>query len=263
MRNVLVILTLLVVVETFYGQKTPISFINNKIDKNKSKNLLGGYWDDKISEITLKNETEFVFWKRVLRTSCSTWRSYKGTWKKQNDTIIFSDQYEVMENNERFEFFERTKEDNYLLKFKTDKNSVLSNRKIKITFIYDFSADLDDVEMNMELENDFSLKIPFNEVPHLRELASIEYEYLFSNGEKRKGYITESKIIHKKEKELRNYIVITLIEKPKKETIYRTIKAVLEKNKLKIISKNKTKSDLPDYNGEIKFKEVYKIDKEE
>ena len=114
----------------------------------------------------------------------------------------------------------------------------------------------------MELNNDFSLKIPFNQIPNRKSLASIRFECFLSNGEKRYGYITENQTVNVKEKELPNYIGITLIEKPKKEIIYRITKALLTENKIKIISKEKSNSDLPDYTEEIEFKEIYENESE-
>jgi hypothetical protein len=255
MKNIFAIIILLIIGQSSFGQKTPISYVNYEKDKDSTENSLID-WDDRISEITLETKKKFVFWARPS-ISCFSWREYKGTWKRQNDTLIFSDQYEVSESDARFEFADRTDEKNYLIKLKTDKNSVLSDKKIQIQFVYDFDADLDDIELKMELDNDFSLKIPFKTIPNRRKLASIRYEYFLPNGEKRFGYITESNTVNVKEKELPNSVIITFVEKPKTETIYRTTKAILEGDKIRIISKNKTKSDLPDYVGEIKFKEVY------
>ena len=146
---------------------------------------------------------------------------------------------------------------NYLLKFNTNQKSVLSDKKIEIQFIYDFDSDLYAIELKMELENDFTLRIPFKTIPNRKKLASIRYEYFLPNGEKRFGYISESNTVNVKEKDLPNSVIITFVEKPKTETIYRTTKAILKDDKIRIISKMKTKSDLPDYVGEIKFKEVY------
>ncbi|MBL4643648.1 MAG: hypothetical protein JKY44_08675, partial [Flavobacteriaceae bacterium] len=211
---------------------------------------------DRISEITLKTKKKFVFWSRPS-ISCLSWQEYNGTWKRRNDTIIFSDQYEVMENNVRFTFSNDKKEKKYQLKFKTDKGSILSVKNIKIQFVYDFGSDLDNLESTMELKDDFRLEIPFKTIPNQRKLASIRYEYFLQNGEKRFGYITESNTINIKEKELPNCVIVTFVERPKKETIYRTTIAILDGDKIRIISKNKTKSDLPDYIGVLKFKEVY------
>jgi hypothetical protein len=256
MKNIFAIIILLIIGQTSFGQNTPVSFINYKKDKTNSENSLID-WDDRISEITLKTKNTFVFWSRPSTISCSTWREYNGTWERQNDTIIFSDQYDVSESDARFDFSNRPNEKNYLLKFNTDRNSILSDKKIEIQFVYDYDANLDNIELKMELENDFSLKIPFKTIPNRKNLASIRYEYFLPNGEKRFGYITESNTVNVKEKELSNSVTITFVEKPKIETIYRTTKAILEDDKIRIISKNKTKSDLPDYVGEIKLKEVY------
>ena len=255
MKNIFAIMILLLIGQSSFGQKTPISFVNYEKDKDSTENSLFD-WDDRISEITLETEKKFVFWSRPS-ISCFSWREYHGTWKRKNDTIIFSDQYEVSESDARFDFSNRINEKNYLIKFMTDQNTFLTNNKIEIQFVYDFDANIDDIELNMKLKDNNSLKIPFKSIPNRRKLASIRYEYFLPNGEKRFGYITESNTVNVKEKKLPNTVVVTFVEQPKKEIIYRTTKAVLENDKIRIISKFKTKSDLPDYVGEIKFKEVY------
>jgi hypothetical protein len=109
----------------------------------------------------------------------------------------------------------------------------------------------------MEISNDFSLKIPFTDIPNRKELASFRYKYILPNGQKRYGYITESNTVNEKEDDLPNFIDVTFIEQPKKEIICRITKAVLIGDTIKIVSKEKTKSNLPDYSAEIEFNEVY------
>jgi len=256
MKNIFAILILLIIGHSAFGQKTPISYVNYERNKESNVNTFRD-WDDRICEITLKSETEFVFWSRPSATSCLTWREYNGTWERKNDTIIFSDKYEVMESDAQFKFSNKRQNKYYRLEFKTDKGSELTKKNIEIQFVYDFDSDLDNIELNMELENDFSLKIPFKDIPNRKRVASIRYEYFLLNGEKRYGYITESGTVNVKEKDLPNFIAVIFIEQPKKEIIYRITKAILIDDKIKIISKNKIKSDLPDYTGEIEFKEVY------
>jgi hypothetical protein len=260
MKNIFTIIILLIIGQSSFGQKTPISYVSNEKVKDSSSNP----WniDNRISQITLTSKTEFEFRSFPIPSSCLTWREYNGTWERKNDTLIFSDQYEVVENDARFTFSNKSQNEYYHLEFGTDKKSKLSDKHIEIQFVYDFDADFKDVKLNMELDNDFNLKIPFNQVPNRKSLASIRFEYFLSNGEKRYGYITENQTVNIKEKELLNYIGITLIEKPKKEIIYRITKAILIDNKIKIISKEKNESDLPDYTEEIEFKEVYENESE-
>jgi hypothetical protein len=255
MKNIFAIIITILIGHSVFGQKTPISFVNNERVKDSSS--IGIDWDERISEITLKSQTEFEFRSFPIPTSCLTWREYNGTWEGKNDTIIFSDQYEVVESDARFTFSTKNQNKHYQLEFRTDKNSKLSDKNIEIQFVYDYDADLKDVKRKMELDNNFSLKIPFSEIPNRKKLASIRYEYFLPNGEKRYGYITENQTVNTKESDLPNQIGITFVEKPKKEIIYRITKAILIDDKIKITSREKNKSDLPDYTGEIEFKEIY------
>jgi len=258
MKNFFIIFMSLTIGPSLFGQNIPTSFVNYETPEQNVENPIFDYvWDDKICEITLKSQTEFVFWSRPLYSSCLTWKEYNGTWKRINDTIVFSDQYEIIERDAMFEFANKTQNKFYHLNFKTDQDSKLTFKTIAIRYVYDFTSDLDNVKLNMELSNDFSLKIPFIDIPNRNELASIRYEYFLPNGKKRYGYITESDTVNTKENDLPNYIDITFIEQPKKEIVCRITKAVLIDDTIKIVSKEKTKSNLPDYSAEIEFKEVY------
>ncbi|WP_028284031.1 hypothetical protein [Olleya marilimosa] len=260
MKNIFAIIFSLLIGQSIFGQKTPISYVS--IEKVKDSSANPWVIDNRISQITLTSKNEFEFRSFPIPSSCLTWREYKGTWERKNDTLIFSEQYEIVENDARFAFSNKRQNEYYHLEFKTDKKSKLTEKHIEIQFVYDFDSDFKDVKLNMELDNDFSLKIPFNQIPNRKSLASIRFEYFLSNGEKRYGYITENQTVNVKEKELPNYIGITLIEKPKKEIIYRITKALLTENKIKIISKEKSNSDLPDYTEEIEFKEIYENESE-
>jgi hypothetical protein len=234
--------------------------VNN--ERAKDSSAMGIDWDERISEITLTSQTEFEFRSFPMISSCLTWREYNGTWERKNDTLIFTDQYDIIENDTRLKFSSKPNENNYLLEFNTDKNSILANKSIVIELVYDFEPGLKSTKLNLELDNKISLTIPFEDIPNRKELASFRYEYELTKGDKRYGYITENNTVNTKEKEIPNLIEVTIVEKQKKETIYRTTKAIIGENKLKIISIEKTKSELPDHIKNIAFKESYGIENE-
>ncbi len=241
-----------------FGQKTPISYVNN--ERAKDSSAMGIGWDERISEITLKSQTEFEFRSFPMPSSCLTWREYSGTWKKQNDTLVFSDQYELIENDTRLKFVKKPNDNYYTLNFKTDKNSDLRNKEIVIKLVYDYDSGFKSKKLDLELNDENFLIIPFNKIPDRNQLASFRYEYLLTDSDKRYGYITESNTVNEKENELPNFIEITIVEVPKKEIVYRTTKAIITANKLKIVSTEKTESDLTDYNENLAFKENYAIE---
>ena len=82
-----------------FGQKAPKSYVNN--ERAKDSSAIGIDWDERISEITLTSQTEFEFRSFPMTSSCLTWREYNGTWERINDTLIFSNQYEVVESDAR------------------------------------------------------------------------------------------------------------------------------------------------------------------
>lgn len=103
--------------------------------------------------------------------------------------------------------------------------------------------------------------ILFKDVPNLDKIAALRIEYLLNFTEKRYTYLTENKTVNIKENDLPNIINVEFIERPKKEIVYRTITALVKKDKLKIISISKTKTTLPDYKSEIQFEESYSLKK--
>ncbi len=258
MKNIFAIIISLMIGHSVFGQKAPKSYVNN--ERAKDSSAIGIDWDERISEITLTSQTEFEFRSFPMTSSCLTWREYNGTWKRKNDTLIFSDQYDIIENDTRLKFSSNANENNYLLKFNTDRSSILGNKSIIIELVYDFESGLKSTKLNLELDNKISLKIPFENIPNREELASFRYEYELTNGDKRYGYITENNTVNVKEKKLPNFIEVTIVENPKKETIYRTTKAIIDEKKLKIISIERTESDLPDHIKNIAFKESYGIE---
>ncbi|RED26691.1 hypothetical protein BD847_0613 [Flavobacterium cutihirudinis] len=208
-------------------------------------------------EIDIFSNSTFRFISRPY-ISCLTWREIKGNWEKNNDIYKFLSQYEVIENDLRFKFKSDTTQ-KYLLKFKTDKNSGLRNRKIKIQFMYNFNDKISDIDREYVLNENNSVEIPFLEIPNLEKLASFRVEYQLNVNEKRFGYITENKITNLKEKDIPNIIEIEFVEIPNKEIVYRTTLGRIKDRKLEIISSDKTKTTLPDYFDEIAFEKYYEI----
>ncbi|CAM1361733.1 conserved hypothetical protein [Tenacibaculum litopenaei] len=259
MKNIFAIIISLLIGYPVFGQNTPISFVNNE----RAKDTIGDFvldWDERISEITLTSKTEFEFRSFPSRSSCLTWREYYGTWERKNDTLVFSDQYELIENDTRLKFVNKPSNNYYTLNFKTDKSSDLRNKEIVIELVYDYDSGLKSKKLDLELNDENFLIIPFNKIPDRNQLASFCYEYLLTDGDKRYGYITKSNTVNVKENELPNFAEITIIEVPKKEIVYRTTKAIVKADKLKIVSTEKTTSNLTDYNQNLAFKEDYAIE---
>jgi hypothetical protein len=190
--------------------------------------------------------------------SCFTWHSYKGTWKKNNDTLTFCDNYQVNENDIKTTY-KRTSGQEFVITFKTDKGAVLKNKGIKIQYEYDFDAHLDNPENIFSLDANNSVVIPYKDIPNLDKLAAIRIEYLLNYTAKRYNYLTENKTINIKQGDIPNLINVTFIENPEKEIVYRTIKAVIKNETLTIVSSCKTKTILPDYYRDIEFEASYTL----
>lgn len=239
-----------------FAQEKSVVYVNNSEGySNKSKKEYTN--EPTFCDLTINPDFTFSFYSRP-EISCFTWREIKGKWKKQKNTYTFLSQYEVVEKDTRFTFSkDSTKK--YLLKFSTDKKSELKNRTIKIEYMYDFDAKIDDVEKIMSFSLDNTIEIPFVEIPNLNKLASIRIEYQLSKNEKRFSYITENEIVNVKNGDIPNIVEIVFVEELKREIVYRTTIGKLNDEKLQIVSSVKTKTSLPDYVTEIGFEKYYEL----
>lgn len=253
------VIILLVAGQTLFGQTMPLTFTNNKnayYNKTASKDT---FFVARVNEIKLNNDSTFEFWSRP-HVSCLTWHGYKGIWKKEKDTLFFYDNYEVVENDMRITYNRDTRR-SFRISFKTDNNSHLKNRKLTIQYVYDYEAHLQDSEKAFSLKSGNLLEIPFEDIPNLNKLASIKIEYQFNFSENRYGYLTQNNTINKKQANIPNIIGVEFVEKPKKEIVYRIIKAIIQKDTLTVVSTTKTKTTLPDYYRDIEFEDSYALTK--
>jgi len=242
-----------------YGQNKPLIYTNAANTYNKPAELKDLFPSNKVSEITLRPDSTFEFWSRP-NVSCLTWSRHEGTWRRNKDSLIFFNNYEVEENDTRVTFKKESRQD-FTITFKTDKDSELRNRDIKIKFVYDFDTQLEDPEKTVQLNAENALVIPFKEVPYLSDLAAIRIEYLLDFKEKRYCYLTQNETVNKKKADLPNNINVEFVETPKKEMVYRTIKMVIRKDNLIVVSSSKTKINLPDHHRDIEFETSYGLNK--
>jgi hypothetical protein len=247
---------LILFAQSLFGQT-----YRNSLNAYYNKSNLSGnaFFEPKINEITFNTDSTFEFWSRP-NMSCFTWHQYKGTWKKEKDTILFYDNYEVVENDMRVTYNKNNKQ-KYRISFFTDKNSGFKNKEIKIQYVYDYNAHLEDSEKILYLNTNNVIEIPFHDIPNHDKLAAIRIEYLLNYKEKRFGYLTENHTINVRNGDLPNVIGVELVENPKKEIVYRKIKAVIQNNTIVIVSTTKNKTMLPDYHEEIMFEDSYALDK--
>ena len=254
--------------QLLFAQNKPVSYSNprnayyNKDTSNAIKEgpLKGlNLFTPKVNEITLNTDSTFDFWSRP-NVSCFTWQEHKGAWKKSKDTILFYDNYEVVENDVRVTF-KKNSEHKYQIHFFTDKQSELKNKEIKIQYVYDYNAHLEDVEKLFHINKNNELEISFQDISSIDKLAAIRIEYLLNDEQKRFGYLTQNKILNIKNGNLPNIIRVEFVENPKKEIVYRTIKGLLQNGALVIVSTKKNKIILPDYHSEIMFEKSYALDK--
>jgi hypothetical protein len=244
---------------TVHGQNENLTFTNNQHAYYNKSGLQEFWGGPQINEIELKSDSTFEFWSRP-NESCFTWRQYKGTWKKEKDTILFYNHYEIVESDIMVTY-KRGNEKNYHIKFLTDKNSSLKNKAVKIKYVYDNSAHLEDIEKTFYLDADNFIEILFQDIPDLNKLASFKIEYLLNYTEKRFAYLTENRFVNIRRGDLPNIIEVKIIESPKKETVYRKIKGVVHSDMLLIISNTKNKIAPPEYGDEIMFENSYSLSK--
>jgi len=213
-----------------------------------------------INEITLNQDSTYEMLMRP-HVSCFTWNSFKGTWKKKGNEIIFTEKYNINESD-TYEIYKNEKNDKYELIFESDKKIVLKNLHVKIEYEYDFYAKIkSEKPIIFVTDNNGRIEIPFDIIPSQNKLASLRFETEYNN-RKIYGYLTENKTLNIKKTEIPTSIKIVIREEPKTEIITRTVKAIKEKDNLIILSTNKTKGKLTDYKKELKLEKTYTYEKQ-
>ncbi|MBW8524218.1 hypothetical protein [Chryseobacterium chendengshani] len=235
------------------------TYVNNATayynGKGEFENLLNN--NISVNEIILNPDFTYEMWMRP-HVGCLTWRSFKGTWKKKGDELLFTDKYDVQESDSR-EIYRNKNIDKYILAFKTDQKIVMKDLKVKINYEYDFDSKIKfDDSIDFVTDKNGNIEISFSKIPNQTKLASLRFE---TNYDDRKiyGYLTENETVNKKISELPNIITIIIREKPLKETVIRTVSAIKKNDELQIISVYKTSGSLPDYNKELKLEKSYKL----
>ena len=209
--------------------------------------------------VLLNPDKTFEFWSRP-HINCFTWHDYKGTWKKEKDTLFFSDQYEIKEEDTKASYKNEARQ-SFLISFKTDKHSVLKNKKIKVQYVYDYDAHLDEPEVVFDIKPDNTVEIPFKDIPNYKKLSAIRIEYKLNFSETRYNYLTQNNPLNTKKSEVPNIINIEFVEHPKKEMVYRTVKGIIKNDTLMIVSTAATKTILPDYNCNLEFENNFALRK--
>lgn len=255
--RVLIIIVFFLFAQHLNAQKMSLTYTNYGTPVVLGKDTIRS---NKIQEIIIHPDSTFEFWSVPFPSSCFTWHTYKGTWGVENDTLVFLDHYEVMENDVQASYQKNTTTA-FLISFKTDKNSALTTRKIKVQFIYDFKENLADVDSVFELSERNTLTIPFTGIPYFNQLASLKIEYQLNDKDIRSGYLTTNKTINLRHDGIPNIINVRFIEVPRKEVVYRTFKGVFKGNSIIIVSSNKTRSSLPEYWQDIEFESSYILTK--
>ncbi|MFL5740216.1 MAG: hypothetical protein ACJ75B_08360 [Flavisolibacter sp.] len=254
--RLLLIISSLLLGQTLFSQEKALIFQNFGTPSTFG---IDTFYSQKIHEVTLNPDKTFEFWSRP-HISCFTWHEYKGIWKREKDTLIFSDRYEVKEEDTKASYKNDSRQ-SFLITFKTDKNSVLRNKKIKVQYVYDYDAHLDEPETIFDIKLDNTIEIPFKNIPNFNKLSALRIEYELNFKETRYNYLTLNNPLNNKKTDVPNIINVEFVERPKSEIVYRTTRGVVKKDTLIIVSTNKTKTILPDYNRDIEFENNFVLRK--
>lgn len=256
MKRTLIILFHFICLNLF-SQETYVNNATAYYNKGELENLL--HSNKSVNQITLNPDFTYEMWMRP-NISCFTWSSFKGTWRKEGEKLLFIDQYVISEPDTE-EIYQREKIKKYVLAFETDQKMILQGLKAKITYEYDFYSKIHfDKEINLTTDQNGKIEIPFSTIPNRDQLASIRFETNFK-GRKIYGYLTENESVNIKKTEIPNSIKIVIRENPLKETITRTVTAIKKNNKIEILSINKTTGNLKDYSNMLKLEKTYTIEK--
>lgn len=255
MRPLLIILFFLLRQNSFSQNKTLI-FQNFGTPSTFGKDT---FYSQKIHSITLNHDKTFEFWSRP-HISCFTWHEYKGKWRQEKDTLIFLDNYEITEEDTRTTYKNDSRQV-FFISFRTDKNSELRNKKIKVQYVYDYDAHLDEPEVMFDIKSDKTIEIPFKDIPNFQRLSALSIEYKLNFTDIRNTYLTQNNPLNRKKIDIPNVISVEFVERPKNDIVYRKIKGFIKNDTLIIVSATKTKTFLPDYNRELEFENNFTLRK--
>jgi len=239
------------------AQVKPITYSNRG---QALKTKTGTFYSNKIHDIILSPDATFKFWSRP-GTSCFLWRSLEGTWKKNNDTLYFSDEYQI-DQDDVTSSYRKNKRQSFFLDFRTDKRHPLDNKQIQITYIYDYNSHLTDIPRYLTLTAKNTLEIPFKDIPKYNQLASIKIEYQLNDSLKRNDYLTTNRFVNLRQHDIPNIISVIFVERPKSEMIQRVTTGVIRNGKLFIVSTEKSVSKLKDYGENFEFEDGYVLKSE-
>lgn len=239
------------------AQVKPITYSNHG---QALKSEIGTFYSNKIHEIILSPDATFKFWSRP-GTSCFLWRSFEGTWKKDNDTLYFSDEYQL-DQDDVTATYRKNNRQSFFIDFRTDEGHRLDNKQIHINYIYDYNSQLPNVSRYFTLTANNTLEIPFKDIPKYHQLSSIKIEYQLSDSLKRGDYLTTNQYVNLRQHDIPNIISVVFVERPKSEMINRVTKGVIRDGKLFIVSTEKSVSKLKDYGEDFEFENGYVLEPE-
>ena len=255
---------LLLVPTLFFGQNDVVKTYNaNQESEVVYENLdfKSQRYNRIIDQINLQTDTKFEF-RSIPNVSCITWKVFDGTYKIQNDTIIFTDKFTLEDPDMIFKSETDNKIESYVFNFKYDNNQKIDGREIKIVLLYDFDSQIKDIEKTFVIKPNYRIELPFKDVANQTKLVSFRIELNPNTNRTIWNYFTTSEFANNKVNELKvnklpNIIDITFIANPKKEEITRITKGVVDKNKIEIIS-SISQSNLKNYTDLLLFKSNYK-----
>ncbi|MEO1413235.1 MAG: hypothetical protein AAFW73_25370 [Bacteroidota bacterium] len=248
-----VVVTLLLYLSV--GQSQTITYVNNRTEfQTINDTFLGA----KINEIILRDDFTFQLEQSPLIARRS-WSTYTGTWSRSANKIILYDQYRVYEPQIRFLYPESGPQDYYEFELKTDRGSRLKHRTVEIGFVYDFYAKLESVKRVYRLDENNKVRIPMDDIPHHRELASFEIDYHLKGEAQRRDYVCSSPVVNERGGELPTRITVVITKKPIVETVDRTITAEIEDGKLRVIEQLQGKTTMLDKLEYLEFEAEYTL----
>ncbi|GLB47885.1 hypothetical protein [Neptunitalea lumnitzerae] len=209
-----------------------------------------------INDITLRADNTFQVYSRPSY-SCWSWQSYEGNYTIHKDTLTMFSNYEVKEASYTISYSNTEKREAYRIHFNLDNNTSLNTETVFIAYNYDEYSHIKTTKDTLYTNTNGVLEIPFKRVKHRKKLTSIQIKL-----QRNIDYVVHIKndnSLDIKPFEIPNTIQVALKTNPKIDTVYRTVKAILNDTFLRVISINKTVSKYPeaDYGNGIYFHDLH------
>lgn len=193
-----------------------------------------------IHQINLLEKNKFEF-RNSPSYMCSGWKEFYGNYEIKNDTILFTEEFELEESD--FKITETSSSENFVLHFKSKKGDLTSIRNVELSFnyvTYDGLTRMDFNQVIKQYKTDINgrIEIPINKIPNHDYLSYIEFSIFIDEKTERSGLYSGSDLplLGVNIMTPKVTVSINILKNPKKENVTRKTIGILDEETIRILS---------------------------